>query len=167
MKVKLDIPYPEVKVEKENLEYAEILSEDYAGLKSETTAIFLYSYQNFEKFKENKEFAKIIEEISVVEMRHLEMLGKTIKLLGKNPTFETCETLCRNCVMWNAGTLKYQNNLKDMLKQDIEGEKNAITTYKLHRDIIDDKYIKEMLSRIILDEEKHLEIFETLYKSIN
>ena len=38
MKVKLNIPYPEIKVEKENLYYAELLSQDYAGIVSEATA---------------------------------------------------------------------------------------------------------------------------------
>ena len=52
---------------------------------------------------------------------------------------------------------------KDMLKIDISSEEAAIKTYTLHKKLIDDKYIKEMLDRIIMDEKRHLEIFNYLY----
>lgn len=166
MKVKLDIPYPEVKVEEKNPYYADLLSQDYAGEVSETTASFLYSYQHFDTFSSNEEFSNIIEEISIVEMKHLEMLGKTIKLLGKSPVFKTCESSRGDCVMWSSSNVIYDNDMRDMLKTDIRSEKMAIKNYEHHRELIDDKYIKEMLSRIILDEKRHLEIFETLLEKL-
>lgn len=167
LKVKLDIPYPIVKVEKENLYYADLLSEDYAGIISETTAVMLYSYQHFDKFNTEKEFSKIIEEIGRVEMIHLEMLGETIKLLGKNPIYKVCESSRGDCIYWNAKNVDYKNDLKSMLKTDIFSEKTAIKKYTEHKKLIEDKYIKEMLSRIILDEKRHLEIFETLMNNLD
>lgn len=167
MKVKLDIPYPEIRVEKQDVNYADILSEDYAGRVSETTACLLYSYEHFDMFKENKEFSDIIEEISLVEMKHLEMLGKTIKLLGKDPIFKTCESTRGDCIMWNSNYVSYADDLKSMLKINIEGETNAIKNYEHHKKIIEDKYIKELLSRIILDEKRHVEIFEMIYNGLN
>lgn len=166
MKVKLNLPYPEVKVEKENSYYADLLSQDYAGIVSETTASMLYSYQYFNTFNSNEEFSKIIEEIGVVEMKHLEMLGKTIKLLGKEPIYKTCESQRGDCVMWSATNISYDNNIKEMLKTNIRGEMSAIKNYEHHIKIIDDKYIKEMLERIILDEKRHIEIFETLLSKL-
>ena len=53
-----------------------------------------------------------------------------------------------------------------MLKVDIYSEKTAIKTYEHHKKIINDKYIKQMLDRIILDEKRHLEIFQTLYDEL-
>lgn len=166
MKVKLDIPYPEVKVEEENLYYADLLSQDYAGVVSETTAGMLYSYQHFNTFNSNEEFSKVIEEISIVEMMHLEMLGKTIKLLGKEPVYKTCESSRGNCVMWSASNVKYDTDIKDMLKTNIRGEMQAVKNYEHHIKIIEDKYIKELLERIILDEKRHIEIFETLLNKL-
>lgn len=166
MNVKLDIPYPEIKVEDKNLYYADLLSQDYAGDVSELTASLLYSYQHFENFNKNEEFSKLIEEISIVEMKHLEILGKIIKLLGKNPTYKTCESQRGNCVMWSSNNVIYDNNLKDMLKTDIKSEKLAIKNYEHHMNIIEDKYIKEILKRIILDEKRHLQIFETLLEEV-
>lgn len=166
MKVKLDLPYPEVKVEEKNPYYADLLSEDYAGKVSETTAALLYSYQHFITFDNNVEFSKIIEEISIVEMTHLEMLGKTIKLLGSEPIYKTCEASRGDCVMWNASNIDYSSKLREMLEIDIKAETNAIKTYESHRKIIKDKYIKNMLDRIILDEKRHLEIFNNLYDGL-
>ena len=58
MKVKLDIPYPEVMVEEKNSYYADLLSQDYAGMVSESTAAFLYSYQHLILLKVMKNFLK-------------------------------------------------------------------------------------------------------------
>lgn len=44
MKVKIDLPYPEARVEEKNPYYADLLSQDYAGRTSELTAVMLYSY---------------------------------------------------------------------------------------------------------------------------
>ena len=166
MKVKIDLPYPEVMVEEKNPYYADLLSQDYAGRGSELTAVMLYSYQHFDKFKENKEFAKIIAEIAEVEMKHLELLGETIKLLGKEPVYKTCESTRGDCIMWSATNVDYETNLKEMLEVNIKSESTAIKTYTNHRKIIKDKYIKELISRILLDEERHLSIFKTLYNSL-
>lgn len=166
VKVKLDIPYPKVRVEEKNPYYADLLSEDYAGIKGELTAITQYSYQHMEKFSSNIEFSKIMEEIAKAEMIHLELLGKTIKLLGKNPIYSTCESSRGDCIMWNSNFVNYSTDLKDMLKIDISSEEAAIKTYTLHKKLIDDKYIKEMLDRIIMDEKRHLEIFNYLYDGL-
>lgn len=166
MKVKLDMPYPKVRVEEKNPYYADLLSEDYAGIKGELTAITQYSYQHMEKFSSNIEFSKIMEEIAKAEMIHLELLGKTIKLLGKNPIYSTCEASRGDCIMWNANNVNYASDLRQMLKIDINSEKQAIVNYKHHLNLIDDKHIKAVLSRIILDEQHHLKIFETLLEQL-
>lgn len=139
VKVKLDIPYPKVRVEEKNPYYADLLSEDYAGIKGELTAITQYSYQHMEKFSSNIEFSKIMEEIAKAEMIHLELLGKTIKLLGKDPIYSTCEAFRGDCIMWNSNFVNYSTDLKDMLKIDISSEEAAIKTYTLHKKLIDDK----------------------------
>lgn len=166
MKVKLDIPYPEVMVEEKSSYYADLLSQDYAGMVSESTATFLYSYQHFNTFKSNEEFSKIIEEIAIVEMKHLEMLGKTIKLLGNDPVYKTCEASRGDCMMWSASNIDYSTDLKDMLKTDIKAEETAIKTYEHHKRLINDKYIKRMLDRIIMDEKRHLEIFNSIHNGL-
>lgn len=152
-------PYPEIKVECENKNYAEILMQDYSGIVSETTAIFQYSYQFIDKFND-KEFYETIENISIVEMKHLEILGKLIKLLGVNPVFKS--NYNNYLTYWSSSFLDYNTNIVDMIKIDIKGEEDAIKNYVYHASIINDKYIKEILYRIVEDEKKHIECLNVL-----
>ena len=157
---KLDIPYPELKVEKENKDYAYLLLEDYAGINSELSSITQYSYQNFNEFFSNKNLSNSLKEIAIVEMHHLAILGKLIKLLGVNPIYKTNE-------YWHSKNICYTVNIKEMLLSDIDLEEKAIINYQKHIKLIDDKYIKAMLERIILDEEKHLECFHYYLNKID
>lgn len=54
--------------------------------------------------------------------------------------------------------------IREMLLEDIKAETKAIENYKYHISIINDKYIVELLNRIILDEELHLRLFKELYE---
>jgi len=115
MEYKSNKPYPQVRVEKQNIEYAKLLLENYAGDVSEETAIHLYMYQNMITSDETKEYAKIIEQIGIVEMRHLSLLGKTIKLLGLKPVYGTLYS--ENYIKpWNSSNVNYATNIKEMLK---------------------------------------------------
>lgn len=53
-----------------------------------------------------------------------------------------------------------------MLRSDIVAETEAIKQYKLHWKIIEDKYIRALIERILEDEEEHLRIFEKLYSIV-
>lgn len=161
-----DKPYPEVKVERPNTHYAKILLQDYAGTVSEQTAINLYMYQHFLQADKWKKFADLIEEIAIVEMHHLELLGETILKLGLNPVYATFDSKTDNKIYWSSKNVNYTDKIKEMLEEDIKAETLAINQYHLHMKMIDDKYIKALLLRIIEDEVEHLEIFKELYKSI-
>ena len=151
---KSNLPYPDIKVEKENIEYAKLLMYPYASMVSEDTATHLYMYQSF--ILDNN-IGKILENIAIVEMHHLEMLAKTINLLGLKPEYKS------NDIPWTSNYVNYNTNLKDILKINIEAETLAIKNYQNLIKVINDKYIKKMLERIIVDEEIHLKIFNDLY----
>lgn len=153
-----DAPYPEPKVEEPNRHYAEILLDDYAGYASEFTAIALYSYQHFISDVKHRDFADLIIGIAQVEMKHLDLLGTTIYLLGALPKYRGSYTTYGQ--YWNGYFVNYDKDLKDMIKIDIQSEKEAIKNYKRHIEMIDDRYIKKLLERIILDEEKHIKLLK-------
>ncbi len=159
-------PYPPIKVERPNIEYAKILIHDYAGTVSEDTAVHLYMYQNFLQYDEWAEFAEIIEKIAIVEMKHLELLGRTILKLGLNPIYATFSSENNNIIYWGSENVDYTDRLKQMLRADIVAETEAIKQYKLHWKIIEDKYIRALIERILEDEEEHLRIFEKLYSIV-
>lgn len=151
---KSNLPYPDIKVEKENIEYAKLLMYPYASMISEDTATHLYMYQSFIL---DDNIGRILENIAIVEMHHLEMLAKTINLLGLKPEYKS------NDIPWTSNYVNYNTNLKDILKINIEAETLAIKNYQNLIKVINDKYIRKMLERIIVDEEIHLKIFNDLY----
>lgn len=159
MKYKSDNPYPKIQVEQKNTHYGNILLQDYAGNISEDSAVHIYSYQHFVKFNIDEEFSDAIEHISMVEMIHLELLGKTIKLLGIDPIFAT-QSNYKN-IYWCSNTLNYTTNIIEMLINNIKNEQDAIRQYKYHCSIINDIYIKRLINRIIEDEYIHIEVFKT------
>ncbi len=156
---KLNKPYPPIKVEKENLEYAEILMKDYAGSGGEDTAIHEYLFQSFVK----KEVADTLRGIAEVEMHHLFILGELITLLGGKPFF--CETVKNDtCVKpWTSEYVNYTMTLKDMIIVDIKREQETIKRYQKNIEVIHDIYIKKLLQRIIEDEQLHIDCLTRIY----
>lgn len=150
-------PYPEIRIVRPNHYYAMLLLEDYAGTVSEMTAInqYFYHYLTFEKYDD---LAELEECISIIEMFHLELLGKTIRMLGVLPEFRTLNN--NRSTYWNASYVYYGKNVCDRLASDIAAEITAIKQYRQHQQLIDDPYIKELLERIIKDEEHHLKLFK-------
>lgn len=159
-------PYPEVKVEKPNLCYADLLTDDYAGMISEFTAISQYLYHHF-YFKDiDKELGELLENVAIIEMHHMEILAETIKSLGGNPLIRGSYSTRGN--FWNASYVYYGTQLCERLKADIDAEHKAIEEYQKHICLIDDTYVQAILRRIILDEKVHIKLFnEALLKFCN
>lgn len=166
MKCRVDKPYPKVRVERKNIEYAKLLLDDYASPIGEDRAIHQYIYQKFDKFNADPVFAETLSQIAMVEMKHLELLGETIKLLGVNPEFRFLDNNTNRLVYWNSSFVDYTTNIIEMLKSDIRIEEEAIKKYRYHISIIDDKYIKALLYRIIEDEEMHIKCFNMLLNRV-
>lgn len=158
----VDLPYPEPRIERPNVQYANLLLEDYAGAVSEFTAINLYVYQHIVSEGKFDDYAELIGGVSMAEMKHLELLGETIKLLGVKPIYVS--SACPLGQLWTPAYVNFTTYIKKMLKEDIEAESKAIETYKYHISIIKDKYIRQLLERIILDEELHLKLFYDMFK---
>lgn len=155
---KADEPYPEVEVETPNLRYAKLLSDAYAnGEKSEMTAIAQYMHHHLTI--KNKEIADIELCIALIEMKHLEILGDLIHMLGGNPKYRRS-----NKSWWDGGEVAYGDNTEFKLKLDIDAERSAIEGYKTLISEIKDKSVVKVLHRILADEVIHLEILTDLYK---
>ncbi len=158
--------YMKPRVEKKNLTYAQILLQDFAGRNSEMTAINLYIYQYFSLFNQYPTVANDLKEIAETEMHHLSLLGETIKLLGGNPEYATINCITGAKIYWTAENVNYNDNLKEMILYNINGEMQAITAYKEHSRLINDKYIRQLLKEIIADEEQHIKIFRKIYTTL-
>jgi len=134
----------------------------YAGNISELTATSQYSFQSF-YLNEYKDLSNLIEQIAMVEMYHLKILAKLILLLGLTPYYVTYD--CRNTpIPWNSDNIDYTVDYRDMLLSNINSEIIAIRDYNKLIKETNDPNIKNILRRIIMDEERHMEIFNELLK---
>ena len=167
MKYYVEKPYPEVRVEKKNSYYADLLLNDYAGITSELSAITSYSYQNFILFKNYEEIAHNLIKIAIVEMHHLELLGKTIFLLGKNPYFIYKDKNNCSYKYWNSSFTSQNTDILKLLRNNILSEEIAISNYEYHLSLINDIYVKEILARIIADERQHIKCFQVMLKEVS
>ncbi|MGI6485048.1 MAG: ferritin-like domain-containing protein [Tepidanaerobacteraceae bacterium] len=149
--------YPEIRVSGPNIQYARILLEDYSGEVSEFTAIAQYVHHYFVLQSINREIAELLECISFVEMRHLEILGKIISMLGVEPRYVT---IGQNNMekYWDSSYVFYGVSLCDRITSDIAGEWAQIANYRKHIKMIDDPYIRRILERIIMDELHHIDL---------
>lgn len=160
-------PYPKPMVEQPNLNYAHLLLEDFAGPVSEFTAVDLYIFQSVTQDKTWQEYAKLLHHIAEVEMHHMQLLAETIYLLGLNPIYGTWDQSTATYIPWSGANVNYTTDVKQALIIDINSETEAIHTYKRHRSMIQDRYIKQLLTRIIEDEELHLSLFQQFYQSLS
>lgn len=154
----MNIPYPEVKTEKKDIEIAKDILNSYAGRVSEDTAVHNYVFQMM--MQDNKEIKEILRGIAIVEMHHLEILGKLVYALGLTPLFAS---VVDNHTKWFSGEyVDYERNWEQTLRDNIFQEEMAIKNYEHIILKTKDENIKHILKRIILDERVHIEIFTRL-----
>lgn len=157
----IDLPYPEIKVKEKNPKYIDLILLNYSSAISEFDAIAQYTYHQIALTYTNKEISDTLCGISIVEMHHLEMLGKIIILLGGEPGY-WINNKKKN--YWSGKLVNYDlSSINNILTTDIQDEKAAIEQYKATIAQIDDKYINAVLKRIILDEEFHVQLLVNLH----
>lgn len=157
-------PYPVPRVIEKNPYYAKLLLEDYTGAAGELTAITQYMFHSFCLPGSSREVANMTRQIAITEMKHLELLGKTIDLLGVSPRFRCTHHNRGDC--WTSEYIYYGQGDVDRLSANIAKEAAVISNYRQHLKMIDDPYIKELLARIIQDEELHLRLFQQAKDSL-
>lgn len=155
------LPYPPTQVMTKNQVYANLLSIDYSGAVSEMSAITQYINNQTRLSYQKCPLAKTILGIAMAEMIHLNKLGELIYLLGGTVNY-VAKHRDRGQTLWTPKYLKLADNPREILLTNIDGEKAAIDQYEMHIRMIDDPYIKAILSRIIKDEYYHISLLKTL-----
>ena len=162
MEYKVNLPYPKIEVEKKDKRVASFLLNSYAGRVSEDTAIHDYIFQMM--MLDNPIYKKTLKGIAIVEMHHLEILGNLIYALGCTPLFGKVE---KNEIDWFTGSYaNYDNDFTSVLQNDIEEEQKTIEQYQKVIRLTNDLNVKQVLQRIILDEEYHIELFSKMLREV-
>lgn len=122
--IKPDEKYVELKGVRPNLNQARMLKNLAADNKSETKATFQYLYQHYIIDAFEPEIARILEEISIVEMTHYELLNEAILVLGGN-----VEVTDGNGTFFSTKFVEYEKNIYKFLQIDINNEYEAAEAY--------------------------------------
>ncbi|MBQ7840564.1 MAG: rubrerythrin family protein [Lachnospiraceae bacterium] len=155
-----DEPYPPICVERPNPCYASELLSNIGSCNSEMSAISLYIYNSTILTDENPEFAKIFHKISMVEMRHLDMFAQLACKLGADPRLWS--TSGKRPCYWSPACNRYPTQIIPLLQNCLSGEQDAILKYRRQSDQIHDCYVADLLNRVILDEQIHVQIFREM-----
>lgn len=159
---RLPMPYPDMKIEKANGTYGRMMLDNYGGRISEMSAVSTYLYSNLILVDDYPEVAKAIREINEVEMHHLAIFGSLAKMLGQDPRLWAYVNNCWQ--YWSPNFGVFQHSLADIVNASIHSEQMSIDKYQQQISIISDRYLQKMLERIIIDEEHHIFIWQTIYK---
>lgn len=161
VEVRVNEPYPEIVNAVEDKNTIAILKNLLFSRVSELTAVLQYTYQSVVSAEIENEISDIIEEISIVEMMHMEMLMNAIKQFGGNPKYE--DSFGNT---FNAGYVYYSHKLMDMLNANIAGEKKAIEEYSNAIMKVKNESLKRLFERIIEDEKLHISIFKKIKDNV-
>lgn len=160
-----DIPYPDVEGIVADCCALRIIAPAYAGEDGELTGVLQYTYQHliFEKLGYEK-YAKALEKISIDEMRHFELLGKTVLRLGALPIYTALPPCPVN--FYTSKKVARDSSPIKMILDDIHAEQNAIIAYTKMIEQLKDEKIGAIIQRIRMDEEEHLCIFKQIYREL-
>ncbi len=152
----VDLPYPSTENLTKDAASARIISPAYADRTSEMTAILQYVFQSviFSGLG-MQENAQTLQAIAIAEMHHLDLLGEMLLGLGTTPVFSAQPPYPFR--FYSAANVSYATSPQRMLMDDIRGEKQAIRDYESMVRRLDNEQVAAVISRIILDEELHLE----------
>ncbi len=152
-----DLPYPPVEVTCPDPACVPILRDLYAGQRSELGAITQYCYQSFLLGLRDEDLSDMLRGIAIVEMHHLEMLGKLILLCGGSPVFAGGRRR-----WWSGSFPNYCRNPRGAVQASLRDEMDAVGAYQAAASSIRDPKIQAVLRRIAMDEEHHVKLLQEM-----
>lgn len=154
-------PYPSLEDVVPNCHDLQMILADYSGLVSELTAVTQYFYNHlFANYSGKNSIGKIIMEIAIAEMMHLDKLGELVIKLGGDPQFVYPKGNCMQ--FWTGGLVTYDKEIENMITTAILLEKETIDIYTQHAQTACNQTVSLLLLRIVEDERLHLKTFCSL-----
>ena len=128
-------PYPSVEQLDMNVAYGQMMLSNLGGLHSEMNAVSLYFYNHVITKQSWPKLAKVMQEISFVEMHHLEIFADMCTHLAVDPRLWDCQNDFLE--YWSPGYNVYPRQMNIMLENAIKEEPFLETKYfpplfKLH-----------------------------------
>ena len=153
----VDLPYPNINHLDRNSKYGEMILSDIGGLHSKMNLISLYFYNSI-IFKDNHELSQIMEGILKIKLIHLKILSQMTFLLGVDPRLWNIQN--DTFEYWSPGYNIYPKHIHSAIENIILQEENTISILYHQTNIIKEPIISNMLKRMILDDQLHVEILQ-------
>lgn len=162
----VDQPYPSLDALSCDPYSVRIISSAYATSSGELNAIMQYIYHsvNFSCNGDNKR-ADLLKSIAICEMMHLDLLAEALIRMGAAPVYTAQPPAQYN--FYSTKFVSYSRTLRNMIEDDIMGERYAIYTYERMLTRLKNDLVKRLICRIIEDERLHLETLEAILKEMN
>ena len=159
--IRVEEPYPTTQNVSPDAYSLRIISPAYATSDGELNAILQYVYHSFFFNKKGYgEIADVLKGIAIAEMRHLDLLGETVLALGAAPVYSQYPACPFN--FYSTKYVAYSCSLRNMIEDDIRGERHAIATYKKMLRSLKNETVKAIIARILADEVLHLEKLQSI-----
>ena len=108
----------------------------------------------------------VLHDIAGEELEHFRLIGECIRLLGGNPIPHVPmgrgegreELSCFEC--------QHSNDVVEVLRDTISSKRITLAQYKRIDETIKDTHVHELLSSIIKDEQRHIQVLSSIYESI-
>lgn len=160
---KVNKPYPPVQAEGPNPIYACEMLSNIGNVVSEMSDVVRYFYISVVASEKFPSVATCFHHISIVEMHHLHIFAELAMQLGADPRIWSGRNRKR---WWSPSFIGYPKDICALIAESIKAEEEAICKYSRQAHTIQDPNIVANLNRIILDEERHLQIFTEMYHQI-
>lgn len=157
-------PYPPLCIERPNPAYAVEMLSNLGACSSEMSTVSLYIYNSTILTDRNPEYAQIFHKLSMVEMHHLDIFSHLSHMLGADPRLWTCSG--RRPCYWSPACNRYPMQLETLIKNSLQGEQDTILKYRHQAAQICDAHVTDLLNRIILDEQLHVQIFRDMLEDL-
>ncbi len=157
-------PWPPVRVERPNPLYAAEMLSNLGACDSKMSAAALYFYNSTVLSDAEPAFSGIFHRISIVEMHHLEIFARLAHLLGADPRLWSFSS--SSPCWWSPACNRYPTRLPALLQNSLACEQNAVLKYRRQAARICDAYLADLLNRIVLDEQLHMEIFRQMLAEV-
>lgn len=153
--------YPEINNANNDPRIVAILKDLLSSRQGELVGVLQYIYQSRISQQIEPDFSAILEEIAIVEMQHVELLMDAIIDFGGLPKYENSRGQS-----FNTNYINYSSKLKDILDVNIQGEQQAISDYTNAQRMVGNESLKNLLGRIVEDEQLHLNAFKHLRNTV-
>lgn len=155
-----DAPYPNLSELTCDPYAARVLSAAYATSTGELNASLQYIYHSI-SFLCNGDTARaeLLKGIAIAEMHHLHLLGEALLRLGAPPVYSFVPPATYN--FYSTKFVSYSRSLRNMIEDDIMGEKYAIYGYERMLPRLKDNTLRTLICRILEDEQLHVDALKS------